>query len=328
MLAKSMTLHFNRIAGLIQIGLLSFLVSCASTEPIGQPLTRTDIVDLNKPNENQAYRLAPGDRIAIKFYYNKELNEELIIRPDGSISLQLVGDVTATGQTPNELSATLTKLYAAKLGTGSENYRFGIGDRLSIKSFYHDKLNEEALVRPDGKISLQLIGDVAAAGLTPDQLRDILVEKFSRYLDAPDISVIVREFRRPDLTVIVRESMEQRIFVGGEVKQAGVQPLHGRLGLLGATMQAGGTLDSARLNNIVLLRRTKDNEAKMYSVNLRQILSGDTPDIQLKPFDVVYVPKSASSEAATALRQTIYNLLPNQFIFSLGYAINPQVEVK
>jgi protein involved in polysaccharide export with SLBB domain len=100
------------------------------------------------------------------------------------------------------------------------------------------------------------------------------------------------------------------------------------LALLGATMQAGGTLDSARLNNIVLLRRSEDNEARMYSVNLRQILSGETPDIQLKPFDVVYVPKSASSEVAAALRQTIYNLLPNQFIFSLGYAINPQVEVK
>jgi len=304
------------------------LSGCATIEPAGKPLDRDAIDALNQNVATTTYRLTPGDRLAIKFFYNKDLNDEVTVQPDGRISLQLVGEVDAAGQTPQELGSVLTHAYARSLGTSPDQYLLSIGEKLSVKSFYHDKLNEDVVIRPDGMISLQLVGEIRAAGISPKQLASDISERLRKYIDSPDISVIVRDFRRPELAVSVRESAAQRVYVGGEVKQAGVLPLQGRMGLLAATLQAGGALESARLDGVVLLRHLEAQEPAVYSVNLRAILQGEMPDIALRPMDVVFVPKSASSETAAMLRQYIYNLLPNQFMLSVGYQINPRVDVK
>jgi protein involved in polysaccharide export with SLBB domain len=307
---------------------LALLTGCASHQPMGRLLDREGIIALNGSAADAPFRLTPGDRVAVKFFYNKELNEEVTIRPDGKISLQLVDEVMAAGRTPEELGRLLTLAYAKAFGTNSDRYLLGIGERVSIKSFYHDKLNEDVVIRPDGKISMQLAGEVQAAGVSPNQLAATIAERLRSFLDAPDVSVIVRDFRRPELSVIVRESAAQRIFVGGEVKQSGVLLLHGGLGLLAATVQAGGVLDSARLEDVVLLRHDSASEPTIYSINLKSILQGETMDLALRPMDVVYVPKSAAADAAATIRQRIYNLLPSQFMFSMGYQLNPQVQIK
>lgn len=307
-----------------------FFAGCATTASTGHLLDRDAIVGLNQEVSEKAYRLAPGDRLGVKFSYYKDLNEEVMVRPDGRISLQMVGETDAAGKTPLELGRELTQAYAAAMGTSADEYLLSIGERLSIKSFYHDKLNEDVVVRPDGMISLQLVGEIRAVGISPKQLAANIAEqlKSRKLIDSPDISVIVRDFRRPELAVIVRESAAQRIYVGGEVKQVGMQPLQGRMGVLAATLQAGGALESAHLDNVVLLRHEEAREPALYSVNLKAILRGELPDVALRPLDVVYVPKTFASEAAATLRQYIYNLLPNQFMLSVGYQINPRVEVK
>lgn len=317
----SLQLKFTAIMLLI----LVFLTGCAT--PIGQLLDRQGIIDLNGSPADVSYRLGPGDRIGVKFFYNKELNEEVLIRPDGKISLQLVDEVMAAGKTPEELARSLTLSYTKAFGMASDQHVLVIGERLSIKSFSHDMLNEDVVVRPDGKISMQVVGEVRAAGVTPNQLSAAITERLKRFLDVPDISVIVREFRRPELSVILRESADQRIFIGGEVKQAGVLPLQGRMGLMAATLQAGGVLESARIENVVLLRHDKADEPSVYLINLKSILQGETTDLTLRPMDVVYVPKTAAAQAATTLRQ-IYNLLPATFGWQVGYQINPRVDVQ
>lgn len=303
-------------------------------------LDRETILALNSSAAARPpYRLTAGDRIAIRFFYNKDLNDEVTIRPDGRISLQLIDEILVAGQTPTELSRALTEAYARSLGipaarvgapesyNPSDTYVLSVGERLSIKSFYHDRLNEDVTIRPDGRISMQLAGELQAAGVTPAQLTSAIIERLKKFIATPDISVIVREFRRPELSVIVRESAGQRIYVGGEVKQPSVIPMPDRLGLMAATMQAGGMLDTARAENVVLLRHDGTAEPQVYAVNLRAILDGQTPDVALRPLDVVFIPKSELAELGVNLRQ-IYALLPPNFVFSLGYQINPQVQVR
>ena len=298
------------------------LAGCATLEPAATSLDGEAIVALNSRAADERYVLTPGDRIAVRFHHNSELDEEVTIRPDGRISLPMVEEVKAAGRTPKELALALTEAYARGFGTESGRYLLSIGERISIKSFYHDKLNEDVVIRPDGKISMQLVGEIQAAGVTPDQLVAAITERLKKYLDAPEVAVIVRTVRRPDLSVLVRESASQRVFIGGEVRQAGVLTLHGRLGLLNATLQAGGLLETARVENVMLLRHVGEREPAVYAINLKGILEGATPDVSLRPMDVVYVPKSAAAETAAALRQNIYNMLPTQFQTVLGYYVN------
>lgn len=300
---------------------------CAGLAPDLKPLDGPQIAALNGRAAEIPYRLAPGDRLLVKFSYNRDMNEEVVVRTDGRISLPLVGEVPAAGRTPEELTRALTAEYGKSFGTDPQAYVIGIGERLSIKSFYQEKLNEDVIVRPDGKISMQLAGEVQAAGVTPAQLAAAIIERLRRFVDKPDISVIVREFRRPDLSVMVRESALQRVYVGGEVRQAGVLPLHAGLGLLGATLQSGGALETASLDNVMLIRHHGLAQPETYAVDVRGILQGRTPDVALRPLDVVYVPKTVAAETAAALRQNVYNFIPPQFQAVLGYQLNPQVEV-
>ncbi|CAN5170137.1 hypothetical protein BH11PSE9_BH11PSE9_20510 [soil metagenome] len=339
---KGLVARWRLLAALFGAALAA---GCATQELPGKPLDRDGIIALNADAAPAQYRLTLGDRISVKFSYNKELNEDVTVRQDGRISLQGVAEVLAAGSTPEELSRELTRAYSQAFGIQAQGalaassvdasspsppaYVMGIGERISIKSFYHDKLNEDVIIRPDGYVSMQLLGDVKAAGITPSQLAAVINGRLKTLIEAPDIAVIVREFRRPELSVIVRESAAQRIFVGGEVRQAGTQSLTTSLGLMAATLQAGGALESARLEQVVLLRKNQaTREPAIYSIDLRSILRGESPDITLKPLDIVFVPKTVAAETAAALRQNIYNMLPSQFVFSLGYQINPTVDVQ
>jgi polysaccharide biosynthesis/export protein len=304
----------------------ALLTACAS-EPKGPVLDREAIVALNG-SASAPYRLMAGDRIAVRFVYNETLDDEVTIPPDGRLSLRLVGEVQAAGLTPPELGRTLTQAYAASLGTESDRYVLGIGERLSIKSYYYERLNEDVVVRPDGKISLQLIDEIQAAGLTPSQLRSAINKRFAQYLDVPDVSVIVRDFKRPEVTVSLREASGQRVYIGGEVRQPGVLPLQTGATLLAAALHAGGPLKSARLDNVALLRHETQQAPALYFINLRAILQGQTPDVALRPLDVIYVPQTGAAETATFLTQNIYNLIPPQFLFTLGYELNNDVSIK
>jgi len=304
------------------------LVSACTPQPSGKLLPREEVLALNRPEAVPPYRLAPGDKIAIKFFFNKEINDEVTIRPDGKISLQLIDEIQAAGLTPDELDRKLTSAFASALQTSKVGYIIGIGDRLAIKSFYYDKLNEEVIVRPDGKISLQLIDEIQAAGLSTEQLDQNITNKLKKFIDQPDISVIVRDFRRPDLSVIVLESPAQRIYIGGEVKVPSVMPLHGNIGILDAVFQAGGSLETAHLENVALLRKSASGEAEIYSINLTDIMQGTSPNLLLRPYDIVYVPKTAMAQLESFIRMNIYKLIPPQLLFSFTYSLNPEVEIK
>ncbi len=296
--------------------------------PASPSIRHQEILALNSERQNTDYILCTGDKLAIKFFFSKELNDEVTIRPDGKISLQLIDEVQAAGLTAAELDVVLTAGYAKALKTSSDDYVLAVGDQISVKSYYYDKLNDLVVVRPDGKISLQLIDEIQAAGKKPLELDALLTQKYAAFLDNPDLSINVISFNRPDLSVIVKEFSSQNIYVGGEVNLPSMLAISGRLRMLDAIIQAKGALESGDLSRAILVRTGPENRPQVYTVNLETVLAGTTQDIWLKPYDIVYVPKTEIANIETFIRTHLWNLLPNQVGFSFLYNWNNEVQVK
>jgi len=154
------------------------------------------------------------------------------------------------------------------------------GDDLEIKAYNIPELNQPVRIRPDGKISLLLLNDVQAAGMTAQQLGDMLSQEFSKYYRNPRVSIVVRDF-----------SMLS-VYVGGEVLRPGLLPLRGEVTALQAVLEAGGLKDTSRGSTVSLLRLNDNGMPQTYSLNVNAILSNKAPDVVLRPSDVLYVPKS------------------------------------
>ena len=136
-----------------------------------------------------------------------------------------------------------------------QEYFIQPGDQLDIKFFYNPELNETVSVRPDGKISLQLVDDVQAAGLTPSQLDEYLTNKYAK------------ELRKPVVTVIVISFSGQVVYVGGEVNTPGLIDLSAGMSPLQAVINAGGFRETAMPQGAIVIRKDKDNQQRKISVD-------------------------------------------------------------
>ncbi len=192
----------------------------------------------------------------------------------------------------------------------TREYLIGGGDTLSVKLFYTAELNEEVTVRPDGRISLQLVGDVPVAGRTPEEVSQELRERYAGYLTQPDVTVIVRGFG------------SQKAFVGGEVKSPSMINIDGRMTLADAVFQAGGALDTAALSSVILIR-AKTGGRDVYRVDLDGGLEGEDPVPVLRPYDVVYVPKSFIAQVGMYVDLYINRIIPKNATFTAFYQVNP-----
>jgi protein involved in polysaccharide export with SLBB domain len=195
----------------------------------------------------------------------------------------------------------------------STEYRIQSGDQMDVKFFYNPELNEQVIVRPDGRISLQLVNDIMAAGLTPQQLMDQLKNKYSAEISKPEIAVIVRTFSA------------QRVFVDGEVTKAGLVPLTDPMTVLQSISQAGGIKDTALLDGVIVIRRTPDNKLVAMQLNLKKALDNTdmSQDVTLKPNDIVYVPKTTIANMDVWVDQYIRRLIPA--ILGVTYGINTSI---
>jgi polysaccharide biosynthesis/export protein len=171
----------------------------------------------------------------------------------------------------------------------AKEYRIQPGDTLDIKLFYNPELNEVLTVRPDGRITMQLVNDVMAAGRTPAELTAILSKAYST------------ELANPKVAVIVRSSISDKVYVDGEVNRAGMVTLIGLTTILQSIAQAGGMKDTAKSDEVLVLRRGEDNQINAIQVNLKDALKGVdiTQDIAVRPNDIVYVPKSTIADINT-----------------------------
>lgn len=183
----------------------------------------------------------------------------------------------------------------------SDEYIIQPGDLLEMKFFYNSEMNDGMAVRPDGRISLQLIGEVMAAGRSPNELSILLRQKYGKELKNPEITVIVRSFG-------------SRVYVDGEVKKPGEFELLRPLTVMQAISRAEGLTDKAWKEALVI-RRIKGQEPIVMKLDLDDVLTGKNfgQDVGLVAFDIVYVPRSPIANVNLWVHQYIRANIPMTF---------------
>jgi polysaccharide export outer membrane protein len=159
-------------------------------------------------------------------------------------------------------------------------YRIGADDVLTVNVWHEPEVSRNVPVRPDGKISLPLVGDVQAAGLTPTDLKIELEGRFAKFLTNPDVSVIVAEIR------------SQRINVLGQVLRPGTYALIPPMNVIDAVATAGGLREFAKPNKMYVLRTLPTGQVERIKVQYNNVLKGKrgSEDVMLETRDTVVVP--------------------------------------
>jgi len=160
------------------------------------------------------------------------------------------------------------------------DFKIGPDDVLAVNVWKEPEVSQTVTVRPDGKISLPLAGEVLASGLTPKQLETAVSHQLEYYLS------------RPEVTVIVREVKSQRVVVAGQVAKPGSYPMQTSMTVLEAIAQAGGPLDYAKVKSIYVLRTASDGHFVRLKFNYSAVIHGRnlSQNIRLEPHDTVVVP--------------------------------------
>ena len=158
-------------------------------------------------------------------------------------------------------------------------YTIGADDRLAIAFWRETELSAEVVVRPDGRVTLPLLNDVHAAGLTPDQFRERLEQAASQFVDDPTATVIVKEIH------------SRRAFITGNVEKPGVYPLNSSMTVLQLIASAGGLKEFVGGKNIVILRRDAGRDVRM-AFDYQAVMRGRhlEQNVELRPGDTVIVP--------------------------------------
>jgi polysaccharide export outer membrane protein len=167
---------------------------------------------------------------------------------------------------------------APALGVSADSYVIGPSDVLTITVWKEATLSGTILVRPDGMISLALLGDVQASGLTPLQLADRISTKLKKYIQDPNVSVVITQIH------------SKVVYLLGEVVKRGPVEMTPGMTLLEAVASAGGLTDFANSKKMYLLRNESGSQQKI-PVNYKQALKGDsTLNLVLKSGDTIVVP--------------------------------------
>ena len=214
---------------------------------------------------------------------------------------------------PAVISPPQNLLYPQETDSLSKgSYRIQPGDLLDVKFFYNPELNEPQLARATRRPCLTPAHRGGARrGAHPAELRAMLKKRYEEGV-----------LKLAEVAVIVRTANGQKVFVDGEVFKPGLINIVGSLTTLQAIAQAGGAkLESARLNEVIIIRRGPDNRPVTTTVNLQDAITGTAPeqDIPLMPYDIVYIPKSPIGAVDLWVDQYIRRLLP----FPLPYVVPP-----
>jgi polysaccharide export outer membrane protein len=264
--------------------------------------------------EEEEYMIGVKDVLEVTMTWgNQTISHTATVPPDGKISLPMIDDIQAKGLSPLQLKEgimqRLNKIVynpdvtvivkgingktiiisndsrvssqSSTVTTEEDEYTIGAEDVLQIVIWGNDALSKEVRVRPDGKISLPLINDLQAEGLSPIQLSDSIAKRLKEFVDDPDVTVIVREIN------------SFKISINGEVVRPGVIKLQSKTTIIEAISLAGGVTEWASPNRITVVRKDKNGEKRIL-VRYNDILKGKDPEgnILLKPGDTIIVPRS------------------------------------
>ena len=186
-------------------------------------------------------------------------------------------------------------------------YRFYPGDQIDIATPSAPELTRSVTVGPDGRVAMPLVGSVMAADRTIDELQGALAKAYAGQLV------------RPIVEVSLKQAAPMRVLVGGEVTTPGWVDMGGDLDALRAVMAAGGPKATAKLGDVVVIRRGADGRPMRRVINLKQALNDPAHAdlVPLRRFDIVFVPRSGLAEAGVFLDQ-VKEALPFTFTYNLG----------
>lgn len=172
-----------------------------------------------------------------------------------------------------------------QIGNVKEEYLMGVGDQLTINVWRNPELSVAVPIRPDGRISTPLVGDIQAAGLSPEALAEVLKQKLSQFVRTPEVTVIVVSPRSTEYLDRVR-------VVGAVTMPKSVQYREG-MTVIDLILESGGVTDFASANKAKLYRTLENGEKKAFPVYLEDILTeGDLKsNYKLQPLDVITVPE-------------------------------------
>jgi len=182
----------------------------------------------------------------------------------------------APGAAPSPVAPGVESVAAVPI---PPEYVIGADDVLSIV-FWRDKdMSTDVTVRPDGNISLPLLNEIHAAGLTPLQLKDRLIEESKKYVEEPNVTVVVKQIN------------SRKVFITGEVVKPGPYPLSGVTTVLQLISVAGGLKDYANTKKITIVR-TENGKPVGYKFNYQDVIDGKNlkQNIDLKSGDTIIVP--------------------------------------
>jgi len=309
------------------------------------------------PCAGGSYRIEIGDQVQLKFLYRPDLNETLIVGDDGLITPAITPPICAAGKTEAMLQQALQgyismrhyDAIANQEDHQSVDYLIAINDQIEVRFETATELNDTVTVRPDGKISLALIGEVVAEGKTPAALQNELERRYAEERKNAELVVIMREMTSPNIyrdgvavplpikgievfTVSVVRTAPRLVYVLGEVGVPSAIPYQPNMTAIRAIGSSGGASRSANLKNAMILRRAGDCGVTQISVDLRPCrdcvtgfnshTDGGFADVPLQPDDVIMVPKTKIAKVQDWLDQYVYDLFPplrNSSVFSVIY---------
>jgi protein involved in polysaccharide export with SLBB domain len=191
-------------------------------------------------------------------------------------------------------------------------YQLSAGDVVEIRFFYDPELNEKVQIRPDGHISLSLVGDAVLGNKTIAEATEELERAYKAYLKTPSITIQVQDFA------------SQKVFVGGEILRPGVIPLPGKLSVLDALVSAGGVKPTGNSASIILLRRRSDGLPLVQKISLHGDANRPSQAAVtfLRPYDVILIPEKRIAKVGRWVDQYVRQTIPFTMTSGFTYLIN------
>lgn len=228
-----------------------------------------------------------------------------------SVSLLLVG---CAGNVSQLNKAITQEAGGASSEVDLDQYRLQRGDVISVIFYANPEMNQEAIVKPDGNISLFLVADIQAEGLTLTELEAVVEKEYSKQMKGPEIRLTMEKF------------LGYNVYVGGEVVNPGTYPLTKGLTLLQAIFLAGGFNQNAKANRVIVYRRAEGSDPGRHQkmvVDISKMLKGkaDFQDPKLKPFDTIFVSRSSIVRVDLFVDQYINRLVPYPVVQVLSFML-------
>ena len=191
-------------------------------------------------------------------------------------ALPLFGQNQMTEQPHPAVAAGTAKVAASH----ADDYVIGTEDLLFVNVWKEQELSRTVPVRPDGKITLPLIGDIQAGGLTPRKLQENIAESLRSYVSGPEVTVIVQEVKSLKFNIV------------GEISRPGSYPLNEPTTILDAIALGGGLRDFAKRTHIYVLRSNTDGSHSKLAFDYKAVIKGKnlSQNVELHPGDTIVIP--------------------------------------